>query len=70
MFTFKLILHVLLVAGDHGDVDLTVSDDDTAEDEAAALRKKLGIPEPDPDALPSTLIGKYLKLATVYVFSG
>ena len=43
--------------------DLTKSDDDAMEDEAPVLRRKLGIPEPDPDALPSTLIGKYLMLA-------
>ena len=47
--------------------DLTKSDDDAMEDEATVLRRKLGIPEPDPDALPSTLIGKYLMLATYYV---
>lgn len=64
------ISHVLLIAGGQSDEDLTKSDDETMEDEAAVLRKKLGIPEPDPDALPSTLIGKYLMLATVYVSFG
>ena len=44
--------------------DLTGDDDDEggAEDHEMQLRKKLGIPEPDPDALLSTVINKYLSL--------
>ena len=54
-----------LLSGDEGQVqDLTGDDDDEdgAEDHEMQLRKKLGIPEPDPDALPSTVINKYLSL--------
>ena len=48
-------------------VDLTKSDDEEPDTSSGAqLRKKLGIPEPDPDALPSSLINKYLKLARTY----
>lgn len=41
--------------------DLTKSDEE-GEDAQAKLRKKLGVPELDPDALPSAGISKYLKL--------
>ena len=44
------------------DVDLTKSDDEEGEGEHAKLKKKLGIPELDPDALPSGQICKYLSL--------
>lgn len=42
--------------------DLTKSDSEGGDDDAAALRKKLGIPEVDPDALPSSMVTKYLIL--------
>lgn len=42
-------------------VDLCNSDEEHA-DEAHKLRKQLGIPEFDPDALPSANISKYLIL--------
>ena len=48
--------------------DLTRSDDDCQEDHESALRKKLGIPEPDPDALPSSMIQKYLNLVYIGVY--
>ena len=41
-------------------VDLTGIDAAVADDTAAKLRKKLGVPELDPDALPSSTIQKYL----------
>ena len=44
------------------DVELTKSDDDTNDDAGIKLRKQLGIPEADPDALPSASLNKYLKL--------
>ena len=43
------------------EVDLTKSDEEK-EDNRTANRKKLGIPEMDPDALPSSCINKYLTL--------
>lgn len=36
--------------------------DEGVEDQAGQLRKKLGIPELDPDALPSANLNKYLHL--------
>ncbi len=51
----------LFVPAPGGDVDLTKSDDEK-EDEASKLRRKLGFPEMDPDALPSTNVTKYVKL--------
>lgn len=44
------------------DVDLTKSDDENTCDSGVKLRKQLGIPEPDPDAAPSSLLQKYLIL--------
>ena len=53
-----------LLSGDDGDAeDLTLEDDEVAESHEMQLRKKLGIPELDPDALPSTMINKFLSLA-------
>ena len=43
--------------------DLTKSDDEVDNSKA---RKKLGLPEFDPDALPSGQLPKYLNLDTIY----
>lgn len=43
-------------------MDLTKSDEEGVEDENAKLRRKLGLPEMDPDALPSSCVTKYLIL--------
>ena len=61
MFVLQKISHHFYPAGDE-DEDLTKSDDDDGLNEQVQLRKKLGIPEFDPDALPSSMISKYLKL--------
>ena len=50
---------------DDADVEDLTLDDDVSDDHEMQLRKKLGIPEADPDALPSTLINKYLSLAII-----
>ena len=47
--------------GDDDAEDLTRSDEEN-DDAAIQLRKSLGIPEMDPDALPSSMLNKYLKL--------
>lgn len=46
-------------------VDLTV-EKVNADESAAKLRKKLGVPELDPDALPSSTIQKYLMPALFF----
>lgn len=46
-------------------VDLT-KDKSVADEMAAKLRKKLGVPELDPDALPSSTIQKYLMPALLF----
>lgn len=46
--------------GDAAELDLTKSDSDEGENDAVKLRKQLGVPEVDPDALPSSTVTKYL----------
>ncbi len=43
------------------EIDLTKSDDE-GENPGKNVRKKLGIPEVDPDALPSSCLNKILTL--------
>lgn len=55
--------------GDDDEVeDLTKSDKEELDEEEklserAKLRKRLGFPEIDPDALPSSMVTKYMNLA-------
>ena len=43
-------------------VDLTQLEEEEALDASSKARKKLGIPEMDPDSLPSACISKYMNL--------
>ena len=56
-------LRPLASEGDH--VDLT--EEEEALDASAKARKKLGIPEMDPDALPSACISKYMNLIAIQI---
>ena len=55
------VSHPLLLIGDEV-VDLAKSDEEDPSDNSK-LKKKVGLPEWDPDALPSSQLNKYLNLA-------
>lgn len=48
--------------------DLETIDESTEQDEKKRHMKTMGLPEIDPDALPSSVVGKYLILKCISVF--